>query len=177
MSFEAFRNVRTRITNWTFSDVMTPRWSSLHDEKEGYRVVLKHKKLRGKKDWLPENISESRPMALEPQVLEGRVKVRFSVVIPVYNRARISSPRPSTPVLPSQTFTDFEVIMLSTTDPRMGLLKYYVLTAVALRSSGKRIKDPKLRETRALLLLKANTLRFWTATISFFLTHWKVTSG
>src|SRR4029077_5461987 len=76
-------------------------------------------------DWLPENISESRPMVLEPQVWEGSVKFRFSVVIPVYNRARFF--RQAIDSVLSQTFTDFEVIAVDdgSTDESSEILRSY----------------------------------------------------
>lgn len=64
-------------------------------------------------------------MVLEPQVLEGSVKFRFSVVIPVYNRARFL--RQAIDSVLSQTFTDFEVIAVDdgSTDESPEILRSY----------------------------------------------------
>jgi glycosyltransferase involved in cell wall biosynthesis len=64
-------------------------------------------------------------MAPEPQALEGRVKFRFSIVIPVYNRAKFL--RQAIDSVLSQTFTDYEVIAVDdgSTDESLEILKSY----------------------------------------------------
>jgi cellulose synthase/poly-beta-1,6-N-acetylglucosamine synthase-like glycosyltransferase len=76
-------------------------------------------------DWLPENMSESKPVVRGQHVVENRLKFRFSVVMPVHNRGKYL--RQTIDSVLSQTFTHYELITIDdgSTDESPEILSSY----------------------------------------------------
>jgi glycosyltransferase involved in cell wall biosynthesis len=108
---------------------------------------------------------ESGPVWLGQPVLEDRVKFRFSVVIPVYNRAKFL--RQAIDSVLSQTFTDYEVIAVDdgSTDESPEILSSYGSRVQVIRQENQ---GPEVARNAGVALAQGEYIAFLDSDDFFF---------